>query len=302
MGSLRVNPNPTPQLLESLQTIQQQENQSLAELSSGLAISQPSDNPAAMAAYIENQAAIGENDQYTQSSGALQNQMSVADASLNTVVQSLSQAVSLATEGATGTLSASQRQALGAQVNALQQQVLEAANQSYQGVYLFGGTASTAPPFVLNASAPSGVQYLGNTDVNSVQLGPGQNVPINVPGSQIFNNGAGDVFQALHDLASALNANNPSGVQTAGNEVTAALQAVSAQRTFYGVTTQRLQALDTFLSTEKVQLSQQATSLAGANPAQVATQLSEEEVTSQATMSAEAKVLSQPDLFSYLPS
>lgn len=176
------------------------------------------------------------------------------------------------------------------------------ASLLYQGVYLFGGTASTAPPFVLNASAPSGVQYLGNTDVNSVQLGPGQNVPINVPGSQIFNNGAGDVFQALHDLASALNANNPSGVQTAGNEVTAALQAVSAQRTFYGVTTQRLQALDTFLSTEKVQLSQQATSLAGANPAQVATQLSEEEVTSQATMSAEAKVLSQPDLFSYLPS
>lgn len=302
MGSLRVNPDPTPQLLENLQTVQQRQNQSLAELSSGLAITQPSDNPAAMASYIENQAALGENDQYTQSSGALQNQLSMADASLNTVVQSLAQAISLGTEGATGTLSAAQRQALGAQVSNLQQQVLEAANQSYQGAYLFGGTASTAPPYVANASAPSGVQYAGNGGVNTVQLGPGQNVQINLPGGQIFNAAGADVFQALHDLAGALNANNPGAVQTAGTEVEAAFQTVSAQRTFYGTTIQRLQALDTYLSTENVQLSQQATRLAGASMTQVAAQLSQEEITSQATMSAEAKVLSQPDLFTYLPS
>ncbi|MGH9506820.1 MAG: hypothetical protein ACRD13_07850, partial [Terriglobales bacterium] len=121
MGSLRVNPNPTPQLLENLETVQRQENQNLAELSSGLAVTQPSDNPAAMAAYIENQMASAAADQYAQSSSTLQNQLSVAGSSLSTVVESLSQAISLATEGATGTLSASQRQALGEQVANLQQ-------------------------------------------------------------------------------------------------------------------------------------------------------------------------------------
>lgn len=300
MGSLRVNPNPTPQLLENLQTVQQQENQNLAELSSGLAVTQPSDNPAAMAAYIENQMASAAADQYTQSSNTLQNQLSVAGSSLNTVVESLSQAISLATEGATGTLSASQRQALGEQVANLQQQVMEAANQSYEGVYLFGGTNSTTAPYVADASSPSGVSYVGNNNTNSVTLGPGQDIQVNLPGSQIFNSGGADVFQALHDLANALNTNNASAAQTAGTEVEAAFQAVSAQQTFYGTTTQRLESLDTFLSTEQVQFSQQAENLAGANIAQVTTQLNQEEVTSQATMSAEAKILSQPDLFSYL--
>ncbi|MGH9533824.1 MAG: flagellar hook-associated protein FlgL [Terriglobales bacterium] len=301
MGSLRVNPNPAPELLANLQTVQQEQNQSLAELSSGLALTQPSDNPAAMAAYIENNAALAENDQYTQSSSTLQNQLSVADSSLNTVVQSLSQAISLATEGATSTLGASQRQALAAQVNNLQQQVLEAANQSYQGVYLFGGTDSTTPPYVASGSSPSGVQYVGNTETNSVQLGPGQSITVNQPGSQIFNASGADVFQALDDLATALNANDTAGVQAAGAEVQSAFQAVSTQQTFYGATTQRLQSLDTFLSTEQVQLSQQATTLAGANMPQVATALSQEEVTNQATTSAEAEMLEQPDLFSYLP-
>lgn len=301
MGSLRVNPNPTPQLLENLQTVQRQENQNLAELSSGLAVTQPSDNPAAMAAYIENQMASAAADQYTQSSNTLQNQLSVAGSSLNTVVESLSQAISLATEGATGTLSASQRQALGEQVANLQQQVMEAANQSYEGVYLFGGTKSTTAPYVTDPSSPSGVTYVGNNNTNSVMLGPGQNVQVNLPGSQIFNRSGADVFQALHDLASALSANNASAVQTAGAEVETAFQAVSAQQTFYGTTTQRLESVDTFLSTEKVQFSQQAENLAGANIAQVTTQLNREEVASQATMSAEAKILSQPDLFSYLP-
>ncbi|MGH9490287.1 MAG: hypothetical protein ACRD17_07215, partial [Terriglobales bacterium] len=167
MGSLRVNPNPTPQLLENLQTVQRQENQNLAELSSGLAVTQPSDNPAAMAAYIENQMASAAADQYAQSSNTLQNQLSVAGSSLNTVVESLSQAISLATEGATGTLSASQRQALGEQVANLQQQVMEAANQSYEGVYLFGGTKSTTAPYVTNVGSPSGVSYVGNNNTNT---------------------------------------------------------------------------------------------------------------------------------------
>lgn len=300
MGSLRVNPNPTPQLLENLQTVQRQENQNLAELSSGLAVTQPSDNPAAMAAYIENRMASAAADQYAQSSNTLQNQLSVAGSSLNTVVESLSQAISLATEGATGTLSASQRQALGEQVANLQQQVMEAANQSYEGVYLFGGTNSTTAPYVADGSSPSGVSYVGNNNTNTVMLGPGQNIQVNLPGSQIFNSSGADVFQALHDLAGALNANSASAVQTAGSEVEAAFQAVSAQQTFYGTTTQRLESLDTFLSTEQVQFSQQAENLAGANIAQVTTQLNQEEVASQATMSAEAKILSQPDLFSYL--
>lgn len=299
--SLRVNPNPSLNLANSLDQLNQQESTALQQLSSGQSVNEPADNPAALAALIQNHAAAGQTDQYTQSIASVQGALQTADAALNTVVTSLGQALSLATEGANGTLTATQRQSIASQVDNLQQQILLAANQSYQGSYIFGGTASTAPPFVANSASPSGVSYAGNNGVNSIELAPGQTAAINKPGDQIFNVAGADVFQALKDLSNALNANNQTAVATAATEVQNAFNAVGVQRTFYGATLQRLQTMDTFLSTEKVELSQQATQLVGADMAQVATNLSHLQVQRQALVQAESQVLGQPNLFQYMP-
>jgi DNA-binding response OmpR family regulator len=40
---------------------------------------------------------------------------------------------------------------------------------NYNGTYVFGGTETTKPPYVLDNSAPGGVSYQGNGDVNSVE-------------------------------------------------------------------------------------------------------------------------------------
>lgn len=299
--SLRVNPNLSLGLANALDQLNQQESAVLQQLNSGKSVNAPSDNPAALAAYIENQAAAGQNDQYSQSIGSVQGGLQTADAALNTVVTSLGQAISLATEGANGTLSATQRQALATQVDNLQQQVLLAANQSYQGVYLFGGTASTTPPFAVNNLSPSGVSYQGNNGVNSIELAPGETAAMNVPGNQIFTNAAGDTFQALKDLSTALNANNQSGVAAAVTEVQNAFNAVGEQRTFYGATLQRMQTVENFLSTEKVQFSQQANQLVAADIARTASNLSQLEIDRQALVQTEGKVIGQANLFDYMP-
>lgn len=300
--SLRVNPDLNLGLANSLDTLNQQENLALQQLSSGKSVNAPSDNPQATANYIENQAAAGENDQYTQSINSLQGNLQTADSALNTVVTSLSQAISLGVEGANGTLSATQRAALATQVDNLQQQVLLAANQSYQGVYLFGGTASTTPPYATSGTAPSGVVYNGNTKTNSIELAPGETAQVNLPGSQIFNGAGADVFQALKDLSAGLNANNQTAVASAVTEAQNAFNGVSEQRTFYGATLQRMQNMDTFLSTEQVQFSQQANNLVAANLPQVAANLSQVETSRQALLDAESRLLGQPNLFQYLPN
>ena len=68
----------------------------------------------------------------------------------------------------------------------LQQTLLGSANsQDAEGNYLFGGTASGAPPF---AAGSSSVSYLGNDQVNQVQIGPDQSLSVGDAGSAVFMN------------------------------------------------------------------------------------------------------------------
>jgi flagellar hook-associated protein 3 FlgL len=215
------------------------------------------------------------------------------------VVTSLTQAVSLGTEGANGTDSASNQQAIAAQVQGLLTSVVSQANLSYQGAYVFGGTASTTAPYTADSSSPTGYTYNGNDDVNSVQIGDNTSVQVNLPGSQIFSNSSANVLGSLSSLVSALQSGNTTAIGTATNAVSAALNYVSQQRVVYGNAESQLNAQETYLQQETVNLSTQATSLVGVDMAKAATTLSQAETDNNAALAAAAKVL--PDtLLNYL--
>ena len=127
--------------------------------------------------------------------------LNVADSALSSVVEALTTAQSLGIEGANGTVNTQNQQALAQQVQGIQQQILGLANTSYNGEYLFAGTATTTTPYVEDSSSPSGVDYNGNDSTNSVEISEGQAMPISLPGSQLFSNATTSVFQSLQDLA-----------------------------------------------------------------------------------------------------
>ena len=294
---IRINPDLTADMLAGLAQDRQQEDQAIQELSTGRKVNQPSDNPAAVAGLIVNNAQSGAVNTYLSNISTLQGSMQEADSSLNSVVTALSQAVSLAVEGANSTLNASDRAALVQEVNGIQQQILGYANDSFQGNYLFAGTAVKTQPFVADSSSPSGVLYVGNPGVNNVEIGDGQTVPTNLPGSQLFSAPGADVFQALADLSSALSSG--SNIPAAESEVQTAFNYINSQRTFYGATLSRLNTATSFLNEENVQLSQEQNNLVGADMATAATQLTQAEVDLDATLAAGGKI-SQYILLDYL--
>src|SRR6185437_10112265 len=111
--------------------------------------------------------------------GALQ----VADSTMGSVVEALTKAVTLGIQGANGTLTTANRQAIAQVVQGVQQQILNLSNTSYNGRYLFSGTATTTEPYALDPNVASGVRYNGNNERNSVEISAGQAMPINLPGS-----------------------------------------------------------------------------------------------------------------------
>lgn len=294
---LRIAPNLYNTLLAAVNEDRNRINTDLQQVSTGQALNLPSDNPAGTAALIENKTESASIDQFTQSISTVQGSLQTADTALGSVINNLNQAISIGTEGANGTNSTTELQGLAQQITAIQQTVLGLANTSYQGVYLFAGTKSTAVPYSANALAPSGVSYNGNSGTNSVDVGPGQTVTTNVAGNSIFNGAGADVFQALHDLSNALSTNT--NIPGALSEVENAFNNVNSQRTFYGNTLDQLNSVNNNLTQEQLTLTQQLNTIAAANPAAAASNLSQDENTLTAALDAFGGI-SQNTLLNYL--
>jgi len=296
---MRVNPNMVPDILADMQQSQSAVDIALQEVATGKKVTVPSDNPAAAADMVQNTIETANVDQYTQNVSTMLSMVQTADSSLGSVVTSLTQAISLGTEGANGTNNTSNLQAIASQVQGILQSVVAQANTSYQGTYLFGGTETSSAPYTASSSSSSGYTYNGNSDVNSVAVGDDMNVQLNLPGSQIFSNSNADVLGSLSSLVTALQSGNATAIGTATTAVSAALSNVSQQRVFYGNAESQLNSQETALQQETVSLTSQQSSLVDVDEAQAATDLSQAETANNAAEAAAAKVLPQT-LLNYL--
>jgi len=139
-------------MLPDIQYQMQQSQQALAtateQLSTGLRVNQLSDDPAASANMVRSLAYSANVDQYTSNVSSVLPQMQTADSAISSIVTSLNFAVTLGTSGAGSAMLAANKQAIATQVQSVLSSVISQANASYQGVYVFGGSDSTTPPFV----------------------------------------------------------------------------------------------------------------------------------------------------------
>ena len=295
--AIRLDPNLLPGLLASIEQSSQQLTTATQQLSSGRSVNQLSDDPAAVAALVGNHNQSAQDGQYLQSISTIQARFQVADSSLSSVVTALTTALSLGVEGANGTLTPANRQSVAAEVQGLISQVQSLANSTFQGNYLFSGTAVNTPPFTVDPVANT-TTYNGNTGVASVQLSNGNSANGNVPGSQLFLNAGGSVFGALQGLNAALlsGANIPAAVTQIQN----ALDTVDTQRVFYGNVLNQVSQTETFLNQDQINLSTQENSLIGVDPATAATNLDQATIANQAVLNATGRILSLPNLLSFL--
>lgn len=179
------------------------------ELTTGKALSQPSDDPAHVAQDLDlrNQIALG-NDTVTNLTNVT-GQMTATDGAMSSLVNVLQSARSLAVQGASDTMTPAQQKSIGDQVNQLLDEAIGLANTQYDGQYVFGGTASPGgKPVVATGSPVSGVTFSGNLQAVTQQFVGGQSAQTSVTLQQAFNydssDGSPDVFTTLINLRNAL--------------------------------------------------------------------------------------------------
>ena len=172
-------------LSNDLQSMQTVENQ----LSTGLAVTKPSDNPLATSQIMSLNTSISMQGMYYSNMQSASSFLSTTDSALSDIVSSLQQVRSLVDEGANGTENASDLNALGQQVNQIISQLVQTGNAMNGSQYVFGGTQTTTPPLATTTDASgniTAVTYQGNSGQINYEVAQGVQMSVNTNGADLF--------------------------------------------------------------------------------------------------------------------
>ena len=159
-------------------------NKTQQQISSGLSILTPSDNPAASASVIQVGQLESMNTQYQSNRTSANNTLGTEDSVLQQVSNLIVSAQSLATSAGNATLSNSDRANIATQLQAQLQEMVGLANsKDGEGNYLFAGNQSTTQPFSQNGTT---IQYGGDSGTKATQVSGSQQIAVNDSGEQVF--------------------------------------------------------------------------------------------------------------------
>jgi flagellar hook-associated protein 3 FlgL len=135
----------------------------------------------------------------------------VADKALGEAQNLITRVRELTVQARSDTTSAQGRVTIAQEVRQLHRQLIQLANTEVSGQPVFAGTKTDAAPFVLGVG--DAVSYQGNSESQSIAVGPNQTTQIVLPGDQVFTGGATNIFNSLSNLLAALESNNGAGIE-----------------------------------------------------------------------------------------
>ncbi len=186
--------------LSHLDRIRSDLNRANSEISSGLRVQKPSDDPIAAAKGTLLQARLDRLDHYRQASERSEAEVLALETTLDQLEKLMDVAATSAARGRSGVAPTVQFQALAQEVDGVRDDVLRLANSEHSGTSLFAGRQTTTQAFVESAGV---VTYQGDALAASARIGDQAVVETTIPGDGLFQTGS-DVFQVLADLRDAL--------------------------------------------------------------------------------------------------
>jgi flagellar hook-associated protein 3 FlgL len=275
-------------------------------------ITAPEDDPAAMQRVLGLKTEQQNLTQYSNTIAALQDR---AMSSFNAIkgVKTVSDRAGEIATLADGTRSPEELKTYASEVTELIKQAVQVMNSQHGDQYLFGGTASSQPPFTLTTDADGNVTdvtYQGNTSVVENEIGSGSAISIDAPGENTSGTGArgiitdsrsgADFFNHLISLRDHLLAGDTAAIASTDRP---ALSDDEENLIYHisnnGVMQSRLEAANTAGKTRKDSLEQVISREADADLTETLVSLSQTQTAYQAALQSGASLM-KLSLMNYL--
>ncbi|MEI9975168.1 MAG: flagellin [Ignavibacteriota bacterium] len=298
----------TQQYLADLNLTESQLQQATSQITSGIAVQQPSDNPNAVTEILQIQNALAHNKQVQTNLGSVTAEVNTADSALQTAVQQLTNAITLATQAASTVQTAQSRAAIAQQVSGIQQSLVGIAQTQVNGRYIFSGDRDSTAPYQLDSTQPEGVQQLvTDSSTRTIQSVDGTSFAVALTAQQIFDArnpdstpAAGNVFAAIQNLMTALNGNDTAGITSSIDSLQSASGYLNNRLQFYGEVENRVTEASSLAQKFQTEQQTELTNLQETDIPATATELSRLQLQQQAATTVEANLQQMKNLFSYL--
>ncbi len=169
--------------LYNIQSNTRRLNRTREQLSTGYRVNRPSDDPTAFLRMLPVRNDMKELKQFQENSLQARDIFHTASSALEDAVELMSRAKEMAVQGANGTLGDGDRKTLAATAGQLLNEMLSLANSKLGDRFLFGGSATSSPPFSMSGNT---VSYNGDDSSVSVQVAPHSEMDITSSGRKLF--------------------------------------------------------------------------------------------------------------------
>jgi len=207
-----------------------------------------SDDPTAVSASLSIKSSIAANKTYINTAHTTNRWMDINEMALSEIEKLAMQAFNKAQSGVSEVLDPTSFQALKIEFKSILNQVIDLANTQHEGDYVFAGTCSHTTPFTLIES-PFSVTYNGDDNEIILNLGPSENVTVNVNGQAVFR-------ELFNSLISGTSAVDRSDLEITAGDLKNALDTLRQTRTINEA--KQRQVLSAIVQGEETDLSLQA--------------------------------------------
>jgi flagellar hook-associated protein 3 FlgL len=289
----------TTSVLAELQQLDSKQSTLQTEVSSGLAVTQPSDDPGVFGQVIQEEGQSNQLAQFNQNATQALNVANASYAGITSLTQIYDRATQLATLGG-GTLGSSANAGYASELNQLIQQAVTVANSQSAGDYLYGGTATSTPPFTTTTDSNgniTAVAYAGNSNQTAIPLSGSSAVSPSTSGAT--NAGFAAMINNMIAVSTALSANDPAALATASAALDNSEDTLSTAAADNGAVQLRIQSEQTQENSTATEVSSLISNQTSANLPTTITELNQAQLAYQAAMETAVKVM-QLSLTQYL--
>jgi len=161
----------------------------------------PSDDPVATTEYMSQRSRLSDIERYRRGIDLSKGRIDTTEAKLRDINELLKRAKELSVQAANGVYTAEDRQKIGVEIDQILEEVVQIANTKYKGESLFGGTITDEEAFKVSTSkiidpttgnviygkeSISKVEYQGDIYSKYFEVGRGEYIASNIPGSNAF--------------------------------------------------------------------------------------------------------------------
>jgi flagellar hook-associated protein 3 FlgL len=262
------------------------------QVSSGKKVNRLKDSPSGSAELLVLRKQLSDIDQYRSNTDSSVFFLNVADSALTSVHDLVTTIFTRGSAAGSGTMNTEAREALATEIRFLRDQIFSLANTQTRGRSLFAGSDVTSAAFTIAGDV---VNYEGNAEINSIDVGESLDIKQNLAGSDVFT----PIFAAIATLLQAVDSGDVAAIQAAVTQLTPSMANLSKARIQLGVDLSRLEALKTEHDAQELNIRERRGRIEDANLAEAITDLTQIQTALKASLSAQGTI--QPrNLFDYL--